>query len=1214
MRDWPVKRSMSFGSRIFLPALVAIVGAWHLTLSGQSPAQPAATSTCTITGVVTSGGTALPGVAMSLKAGQAAASSSTDGDGAFRVRVTPAAVVTLRAELMGFAPVERTLTIAGQPPCDTRVDLEMTLSARGPGAVRPPAPAPAQGRAAGPGPAGAPGAANRFANLALQPEAGAQSADPPDDPDDVQAARQLLPPGFSTEASAESVTLTGTQGQIDRTMLNDRMEAIARGEFEPGMRQGGPGGPGGPGGGGPPGPFGEGGGRFGPGEGGIGGRLGGAGRVQGSVTYTIGGSPLNASPFSLRGDEQEEDDYLSQRFGVTLGGPVKIPGLYDGTRRTTFNFSYSGNRSDDIFDTYSTVPDEAIRRGDFSSLMASGIIVRDPLTGQPFPGNQIPESRIDPAAAALLRFIPAPNLTGDSRNFRYTTPTGNGSDSFTLRITHNFNPPPVAQRGRGGRQGGAGQGGGRGQGQAGQAGTPQAAPPRTAQTPPTQTATPAGQTPATPAAGQAQPAATPAANPPAQPAPNQPPATVAQQPQGQRGQPGQRGQGPLGQAGRRGGRGPERTNVVLNASVTYRRNDGDRFTAFPTVTGATRGSTLSVPLALNIRGRWGIHNVRATFGRTESRATNGFAFVENVAGNAGITGIATDPFDWGVPSLSFSTFSGLRDINPSRRDDRRLDLGYAWTIPRGRHSYRFGVDYHQDWTRSQTDSNPRGTFVFTGLYTGGPGVPRGSALDFADFLLGMPQQASVQFGPGTVDLRGRSFSVFAQDDWRIGNAVTLNAGLRYEYMAPFREAGGRMVNLDVAPDFSAAIPVQSGQVGPFSGQLPFALVRPDGNNIAPRIGLAWRISRGSVFRAGYGVNYNAGSYASIARQLIAQPPFAVTNTSIGTLTTPLDLRAPFAQVAESTTTNNYGIDPDYKLGVAHVWNADYGRDLPFGLNAGIGYNGTRGTHLDMLRAPNRDATGLRIEGVQPFLWQSSEGRSTLHSVSARIRKRMTKGIGGGATYTWTRARDNASSFGGAGGSVAQDDRNLDAEWGRSSFEREHRVTADAMFELPFGRGRPWLANGGVMAAIAGNWTLNANFSYDSGQPFTARVVGSASDVARGTNGSLRADYVGGDISLADPTAEQFFNIAAFRIPAPGTFGNAERNTIIGPSGRQLNAALTRDIPLGGTRALTVRVDASNVLNTPVWGTIDTVVNSPTFGQVLSVRAMRTVGINFRFRF
>ena len=1121
----------------FACAATVLAAAWQFNVSGQTQTQtPGAQAVpvlpCAVTGMVSSGSTPLPGVALTVSTGTGAASaSSTDLDGAFRVRASAGATVTLRAQLMGFTPVEREVTLSLTPPCDARLDLSMSLAPRG--AAAPPArqDAPsAEGRAAGPGRRGQ---AGRFESLALEPGAAAQAAvDPPDDPAETEAVRQLLPPGFSTDAPVESVTLTGNQGQIDRGMLNERMGAIMRGEFadlEPGQRPGR--------GGGPPGANADQLGRFGPGDGGIGGRLGGAARLQGSLTYTIGGSPLNAAPFALRGEEREEEDYLSQRFGATLGGPLKIPGLYDGTRRTSFSLNYNGNRSDEIFDAYSTVPSDAIRRGDFSSLLAQGIVVRDPDTGEPFPGNQIPASRIDPVAESLLRFMPLPNLDGDARNFRYSTPTANVTDSFGLRLTHNFNPPPAAQRGRG-----RGAGAGGAQGRQG-------------------------------AAGQGQ-----------------------------------------GGRGGRGGQAAQRTNAVLNASVNYRRNDNDRFTAFPTISGATRGSTLNVPIALNVRSGRTAHNLRVTFGRTTSRASNQFAFVEDVAGQAGIRGISTDPFAWGVPSLSFSTFSGLRDIVPSRRDDRRLDLAYTWTLPRGRHTFRAGAEYHQDWSRSQSDSNPRGTFVFSGLYTGGPGVRRGSALDFADFLLGLPQQASVQYGPGLIDIRGRSFSLFAQDDWRLSNSVTLNAGLRYEFVAPYEEAGGRMVNLDVANDFSAAVPVLAGDTGPFSGAFPFALVRSDTNNLAPRVGLAWRLGRGSVLRAGYGITYNAGSYASIARQLIAQPPFAVTSTSIGTAQAPLSLTDPFARITSSTTTNSYGIDPDYELGIAQVWNADYSRDLPGAINAGISYNGTRGTHLDMLRAPNRDATGLRIEGVQPFLWQTSEGSSTLHAMSLRLRKRTTNGIGGGATYTWTHARDNASSFGGAGGTVAQDDRDLDAEWGRSSFERAHRLQVDAMWELPFGRNRRWLADGGWLSALAGDWSLSANVSYDSGQPYTARVVGAASEIARGTNGSLRADYTGEEISLANPTLDQFFNVAAFRIPATGQFGTAERNSIIGPSSHQLNAALSRDVRLGGTRALTVRVEASNVLNTPVWGAIDTVVNSPTFGQVLSVRSMRTVGVNLRFRF
>ena len=128
------------------------------------------------------------------------------------------------------------------------------------------------------------------------------------------------------------------------------------------------------------------------------------------------------------------------------------------------------------------------------------------------------------------------------------------------------------------------------------------------------------------------------------------------------------------------------------------------------------------------------------------------------------------------------------------------------------------------------------------------------------------------------------------------------------------------------------------------------------------------------------------------------------------------------------------------------------------------------------------------------------------------------------------------------------------------------------------------------------------------------MTGAAADVARGTNGTLRADYNGQTIGLSDPTIDRFFNVDAFSIPAPGTFGNSSRNIIIGPGSRLLNALLSRDVRLRGTRVVSFQWNANNLLNLVNYATIDTAVNSPTFGQVLSVRPMRTMQFNVRFRF
>ena len=182
---------------------------------------------------------------------------------------------------------------------------------------------------------------------------------------------------------------------------------------------------------------------------------------QGSAMYTFGGSALNSPPYQLRPDVPVTQPRFAQnKFGATLGGPLKIPGLYaDTNRRTNFQVNYTGNESNNLFDQYTTVPTDAMRSGDFS---ASPIQLIDPQTGQPFPGNQIPASRMNPVAASLLQFIPAPNLPGTTQNYHVSTTSHSSSEALSLRFTQNLSPT-VAQGGGGPRRSGRfGGPGGRG--------------------------------------------------------------------------------------------------------------------------------------------------------------------------------------------------------------------------------------------------------------------------------------------------------------------------------------------------------------------------------------------------------------------------------------------------------------------------------------------------------------------------------------------------------------------------------------------------------------------------------------------------------------------------------------------------------------------------------------------------------------------------------
>ena len=233
---------------------------------------------------------------------------------------------------------------------------------------------------------------------------------------------------------------------------------------------------------------------------------------------------------------------------------------------------------------------------------------------------------------------------------------------------------------------------------------------------------------------------------------------------------------------------------------------------------------------------------------------------------------------------------------------------------------RFGGDFRDIHADSRTDANARGSFVFTGLYTG---------VDFADFLLGLPQQATraVRARHRAVPLDVRA-DLFVQDDWRATDKVTVNAGLRYEYFSPLSEADNRLVTLDAAPGFTAAVPVAAGGTGPYSGALPDTIVRPFRAGFAPRVGIAWRPKPGTVVRTGYGINYNSSVYQY--DRAAARRPAAVRrrptrcSATRGTL---LPIETALRRVQPGATTNTYGVDPDYRLGYVQIWNLDVQRDL-----------------------------------------------------------------------------------------------------------------------------------------------------------------------------------------------------------------------------------------------------------------------------------------------
>jgi hypothetical protein len=238
----------------------------------------------------------------------------------------------------------------------------------------------------------------------------------------------------------------------------------------------------------------------------------------------------------------------------------------------------------------------------------------------------------------------------------------------------------------------------------------------------------------------------------------------------------------------------------------------------------------------------------------------------------------------------------------------------------------------------------------------------------------------------------------------------------------------------------------------------------------------------------------------------------------------------------------------------------------------------------------------------------------MHSGILRVRKRLRHGFSVGGTYIYSKSIDDASSIGGGATVVAQNNLDIAAERGLSSFDQRHRFTGDYIYELPFGKEKKWLTKVGWAQNVFGGFSFSGNLTLASGMPFSPRIFGNPSDLARGVTGSARPDLVPGQsIQVTNPSISQWFNTAAFAVPS-GPFGNAGRNVIIGPGTIDFDMALSKTIPVKEMQSLELRLSATNVFNHANFTTIDTTLGSPTFGQVTAAGAMRRAQITARYRF
>lgn len=600
-----------------------------------------------------------------------------------------------------------------------------------------------------------------------------------------------------------------------------------------------------------------------------------------------------------------------------------------------------------------------------------------------------------------------------------------------------------------------------------------------------------------------------------------------------------------------------------------------------------------------------------TFNRYLGQVKPFFSNRENVSGNAGIEGNNQSPINWGPPTLNFASgISSLTDQIAShfRPQTGTVSVDNFWS--RSRHNITFGGDFRRQQTNYLTQQNPRGAFTFTGAATGS---------DLADFLSGIPDTSSIAYGNADKYLRASIYEAYISDDWRVSPGFTLNFGVRYEYWSPITEKYGRLVNLDVTPNFSAETPVcataAQGCITASQAGFPDSLMKPDKRGVQPRVALSWRPFAASslVVRAGYGVYYNTSVYLALATLLDQQAPLSKSLSVANSPAGPLTLANGFG-TSPTITPDTVAVDRNFRPGYSQNWQASIQRDLPGALVLTLQYFGSKGTHQVQDFLPNTYPAGA----VNPcptcpsgFQYITSNGNSTREAGQVQLRRRLQNGFMATLEYTYAKAIDDAALGGKNQGTpvVAQNWLDLSAERGLSSFDQRQLLTAQIQYTSGMGLHGGTLMSG-WRGALFKEWTVATSINAGTGLPLTPNII--APVQGTGVTGPLRPDYTGAPLYAAP--AGLFLNPAAYAVPPSGQYGNAGRDSITGPPQFNVNASLGRVFQVSDRFNLDFRVDSTNALNHVTFPNWVTTINSNQFGLPLTANAMRTIQTTIRLRF
>jgi len=617
----------------------------------------------------------------------------------------------------------------------------------------------------------------------------------------------------------------------------------------------------------------------------------------------------------------------------------------------------------------------------------------------------------------------------------------------------------------------------------------------------------------------------------------------------------------------------------------------------------------------NLEWTWNVSPTKVNSAHLSYQRTHSFITGQGIGTNyteqADIGGFELTSLTYpGFPNFSIAGYQGLNGIPfiPLYQTYDQYNFADVLAWIKGKHTIEIGGDARLDDSYQTLAAWERGSFNFTGQYTGD---------GFADFLLGVPFQGARGFARDEYGFYDRDQDLFVDDSWKVTRRFTATLGLRWDIIHPytpmslFNASTNPYTNqIVVASNSKGQINTNTQQVESFlipiyasrivlSSQVGLgpSLAHMDNHAFAPRVGLAYELAHGFVIRAGYGIFHPLAQMNQVASVGEINPPFIQDETGNFNSTpvptkTLANMFPTLTSESSSTLAADLGpptffqLDPRRTDPYLQEWNFSMQKALGQMISVQASYVATKGTHQFF---SNQDNVPLPGPGdIQSRLPNTFFGEGTLFDTAGLSNYSALQLTA--ETRNWhrlyllgayTRGKSLDDESGDLQNSLVQDPNNLRAEYGISDFNIASRFTLSSTWNMPFLKNRKDL-----LGRLGGGWTMSNIITLQTGLPYTPSI---GTDPAN-TGTPMRPDRLGSGI-LANPTVNEWFDYTAFTAPTCYCYGNSARNVLSGPGLRNWDFSLSKEFTIRESLRLQFRAEFFNLTNTPAFGLPNTDVQA-----------------------